>query len=44
MERLDITIAMNIAFIINTAMVIVSAAVFIFANMTLLFLTFTNKV
>lgn len=28
MERLDITIAMNIAFIINAAMVIVSAAVF----------------
>lgn len=28
MERLDITIAMNIAFIVNAAMVIVSAAVF----------------
>lgn len=28
MERLDITIAMNIAFVINAAMVIVSAAVF----------------
>lgn len=28
MERLDITIAMNIAFIINAAMVVVSAAVF----------------
>ncbi len=28
MERLDITIAMNIAFIVNAAMVIVSASVF----------------
>ncbi len=29
MERLDITIAMNIAFIVNAAMIIVSAAVFL---------------
>lgn len=34
LERLDITIAMNIAFIVNAAMVVVSAAVFYRNNMS----------